>query len=297
MSETPAFSASDLFPVLDKACEQANLSAERAELLRLGENAIYLLPDEQVVVRIARSVDQLPRMRRELCVARWLDAGGVPTVRPYDLGQQPIVASEHPVSFWHAVSGGPTPDTADLARLLAGFHALNDCPCDLPAFEPLAKVMPRLEAATGVSDADRDFLGARCRELDERWRDLEFALPAGPIHGDAWTGNLLADREQVVLGDFEAAAIGPREWDLMPIAIAQSRYGLPADRYQQFVDAYGGFDVTEWSGYPVLREVRELGMTTWLMQMIRENTAIEAEFQNRVTSLREGDFARAWTTF
>jgi Ser/Thr protein kinase RdoA (MazF antagonist) len=282
---------------LDVACEQANLSAEHAGLLRLGENAIYLLADERVVVRIARSVDQLPRMRRELCVARWLTAAGVPSVRPYDLGQQPIVASEHPVSFWHAVSGGPTtPDHTDLARLLARFHALDDCPCDLPAFDPLTKVMPRLEAAIGVGDADRDFLAARCRELEVRWRDLEFALPAGPIHGDAWTGNLLVDDDRVVLGDFESAAIGPREWDLLPTAIAQSRYGLSADRYQQFVDAYG-FDVTEWSGYLMLREIRELGMTTWLMQMILESADIEAEFRRRVTSLREGDFARAWSTF
>ena len=37
-----------------------------------------------------------------------------------------------------------------------------------------------------------------------------FALPQGPIHGDAHTRNLLTDHGQVVLLDFESAAVGPR---------------------------------------------------------------------------------------
>ena len=56
----------------------------------------------------------------------------------------------------------------------------------------------------------------------------------GPIHGDAHTGNLLVDTGQVVLSDFQSAAVGPREWDLLPTAIALERYGLAEDRYQQF---------------------------------------------------------------
>lgn len=42
--------------------------------------------------------------------------------------------------------------------------------------------------------ADRDFLHARCQELDEQFPALTYALPRGPIHGDAHTGNLLTDR-------------------------------------------------------------------------------------------------------
>ncbi|MBO0825900.1 MAG: hypothetical protein J2P27_18905 [Actinobacteria bacterium] len=60
------------------------------------------------------------------------------------------------------------------------------------------------------------------------------------------TRNLLADRGQVVLLDFESTAIGPREWDLLPTAIAVDRYGLGEDAYRHFAEAYG-FDVRTWS--------------------------------------------------
>jgi hypothetical protein len=47
----------------------------------------------------------------------------------------------------------------------------------------------------------------------------------------------------------------------------------------------------------VLREVRELTMTTWIMQNIDESPVAAAEFALRVTSLRERDFERAWHYF
>jgi Ser/Thr protein kinase RdoA (MazF antagonist) len=258
---------------------------------------MFQLASDPVVVRIARSPDRLGRVQKELCVARWLAAADVPAVRVAEDVDQPIVADGHPVSFWRQVTGGdPEPTHADLARLLASFHALGDGPCDLPSFDPLGPSFKRLAGAAGIPDTDRDYLYERCTELAHQFRRLDFALPAGPIHGDAWAGNLLTDHGQVVLLDFESAATGPREWDLMPTAVAVERYGLPEERYEQFAAAYG-FDVRDWAGYTVLREVRQLTMTTWIMQNAGESAAVAAEFSLRVNSLRERDFARAWNTF
>jgi hypothetical protein len=100
----------------------------------------------------------------------------------------------------------------------------------------------------------------------------------------------------VVLLDFESTAVGPREWDLLPTAIGVERYGRREQQYREFAGTYG-FDVRAWAGYPVLREVRELTMTTWIMQNIAESPAVAAEFALRVTSLRERDFQRAWNFF
>jgi Ser/Thr protein kinase RdoA (MazF antagonist) len=249
-------------------------------------------------VRIARFAERLRQVERELCVARWLAAADVPAIRVYEeIGEQPLLVDGHPVSFWHTVTGGePTPTHIDLARLLASFHALGDCPCDLAAFDPLQAVESRLVNAAGIAAADRDFLRARCADISGQLQDLAFALPRGPIHGDAHTRNLLTDHGQVVLLDFEAAAIGPREWDLLPTAIGVDRYGAPEEQYQEFADAYG-FDVRAWAGYPVLREVRELTMTTWIMQNVAESDDITAEFALRVASLREKDLQRAWNFF
>ncbi len=288
------FSSTAVLPTLRDACARAGLASDGAELLRFGENAIYRLAAAPVVVRIARSADLLRRVERELCVARWLAAADVPAVGVWDEADQPIMVGGHPVTFWHSVTGGqPKPKHADLARLLARFHALRSCPCDLAAFEPLKTSESRLAKADDVSVADRDFLRARCADLTEQFQKLEFALPIGPIHGDAHTSNLLTDHGQVVLLDFEAVAIGPREWDLLPTSIARERFGLPEERYREFADAYG-FDVRAWHGYPVLREIRELTMTTWIMQNIGEDPAIAAEFALRVACLRERDFESAW---
>jgi hypothetical protein len=114
-------------------------------LLRIGENAIFRLASAPIVVRIARSADRLPRVRRELCVAHWLAAAQVPAVRVADEIGQPLMVEGHPVSFWYAVTGGdPIPTHVDLARLLAACHATRDCPCNLDTFEPLATSEPRL---------------------------------------------------------------------------------------------------------------------------------------------------------
>jgi Ser/Thr protein kinase RdoA (MazF antagonist) len=291
------FSSTAVLPTLEDACAQTGLDSDGAELLRLGENAIYQLATVPVVVRIARSADRLPRVRRELCVARWLAARNVPAVHVFNEIDQPILVNGYPVTFWHSVTGGdPVPNLIDLARLLAAFHKAQDCPCELASFDPLRTSESRLARAAAVADDDRDFLQARCDDLNGQLQHLVFALPRGPIHGDAHTSNLLTDHGQVVLLDFETAAVGPREWDLLPSAIGVERYGRPERDYREFAAAYG-FDVRAWPGYPVLREVRELTMTTWIMQNVAESPAAAAEFAVRVTSLRERDFRRAWHYF
>src|SRR6266487_1138947 len=89
----------------------------------------------------------MPRVERELCVARWLAAAGLPAVRACEQIDQPIMVNGHPVSFWRTVTGGePTPTHADLARLLVMFHSAGNCPCELVTFEPLG--------AQGTAQAD-----------------------------------------------------------------------------------------------------------------------------------------------
>ena len=58
-----------------------------------------------------------------------------------------------------------------------------------------------------------------------------------------------------------------------------------------------GLDVRAWDGYPVLRGIREVTMTTWIMQNVLESKAIADEFALRVACLREKDSERAWHFF
>jgi Ser/Thr protein kinase RdoA (MazF antagonist) len=293
--ESPAFTSSVTDDALTAACREAGLDVGGASLLRFGENAIYGLAQQPLVVRIARSAAKMPRVDRELCVARKLRAADIPAAKVYEKIGQPLLINGFPVTFWELLDGvGHRPQPKDLAELLGRFHKLYGFGCELPDFKPLRDVGPRVE--TNAPAQDRAFLLARCRELEARYKDLEFALPKGPIHGDAHTGNLMCDRGTVCLLDFEMVGNGPREWDLMPTAIGLERFGMPEAGYRAFVDSYG-FDVREWSGYGVLRDIRELTMTTWLMQNIGESPQIAAEYRLRVASLREKDLDRAWQAF
>lgn len=296
-SPTTAFTSSAAWDVLVRACEAFGLPSDGAELIRLGENAIFRLDVEPLVVRIGRSPERLPIMDRELCVARWLDNQHVPVARPFDGVAQPSVVDGHPVSLWHLVEQGKhRPGVEDLAILLRQVHSLSDCPCDVPALDPLAVVPQRLRDARGLEEADRAFLLDWCEQLQERYRNLQFALPTGFVHGDAHTGNLLGEAGRAVLTDFEGAARGAREWDLIGLTVSRARFGLSDQAYQRFCELYG-FDVTSWDGYSVLRQIRELYMTAWLIQNMEEGPAVAGEVALRIASIKNGDTSCEWHAF
>jgi Ser/Thr protein kinase RdoA (MazF antagonist) len=295
--EKGRLSAASAARSLALACREAGLSADGAELVRLGENAIYLLPAHGVAVRIARSAAHLAKVEKELRVARWLAEQGFPAVRvAEEINGQPMHVDGRVVTFWQAIQPNATePRIVDLAVLLRRFHSLPEPPIELPVFDPFAAVPDRLRNAA-VDTEDLHFLDSLHGDLREEYKKLEFAAPPGLIHGDAHRANVLICDGTPVLLDFEVVAIGPREWDLVPTALAVDRFQLDEPDYQSFVAAYGR-DVREWAGYPVLRAVRELTMTTWLMQNVHEGAAVAAEFVLRVASLREGDLGRAWHAF
>jgi hypothetical protein len=96
------FSAVTTARTLERACAAAGLDGGGAELLRLGENAIYRLASVPVVVRIARRY--LPDVRAEVAVARWLASADFPAVRLAGPADQPLVVDGRPVTFWKLIA-------------------------------------------------------------------------------------------------------------------------------------------------------------------------------------------------
>jgi len=280
------------------------LDATDAKLMRLGENAVYSLSSTPIVVRIARSMRSLDDASKEIRVAQWLQEADYPAARLADISNKagtPLVVDEHPISFWqHIDSSGASPTSADLGRLLHQLHALKlPSWLELPSFDPFAKVERRLQKAPASIDREEiSFLSSLLEKLRCELAVLDFSFPLGAVHGDAHPGNLMCtDAGDVVLIDFEAFCFGPREWDLS--LSAAYRYGfdwLTAEDYTSFVEAYG-FDVTQWPGFPVLRAIRELGMTTWLMQLVETDRRIEEEFSQRISDLLTGEMPRRWNPF
>jgi hypothetical protein len=111
-------------------------------------------------------------------------------------------------------------------------------------------------------------------------------------------GNVLRDEHgKPVVIDLDAFATGPREWDLIQTAIFYDRFGWhDRDEYVSFVDSYG-FDVMQWPGYEVLRDIRELHMVSWLIEIAGDDSQFSEEASKRIGSLRTGSSRRDWQPY
>ncbi|MFG2890859.1 aminoglycoside phosphotransferase family protein [Streptomyces sp. NPDC048248] len=271
-------------------------AAADARLLSLGENAVFALGDSGPVVRVGRSAELLERAERELAVARWLEAEGVPAVR----AAEPVAAlvEGHPVTYWHQLPEAVRPaGPGDLAALLRRVHALPEPPLALPRRELLGGVERWLRlAGDAVSAQDAEYLRGRRDAFAAAATALEPHLPRGPIHGDALTRNVHVGPDGPVLVDLETFSADLREHDLVVMALSRDRYGLAADAYDTFVSVYG-WDVRDWEGCAVLRGSRETASCAWVSQHAPGNPAALKEFRRRIASLREKDATVRWYPF
>lgn len=230
-------------------------------------------------------------------VGQWLAEHGVPAVRLLDGVDQPHQAAGYVATLWHEVPHvGPLPTGADLARLLRRLHALPPPGDPLPDWEPLAAVRARLDDADGVDPSDLAILNRRYDEVHTALAGLDYALPPGPIHGDAHLGNLIPGPDGPVLCDFDSTCTGPREWDLMTLAVGRLRFGYPPQDYRGLADGYG-FDVMRWPGFPVLQQARELKLVTVALPLLRTNPEVRAQFAVRMQTFRDGRQSARWAPF
>jgi Ser/Thr protein kinase RdoA (MazF antagonist) len=296
-----SFTSRNAAAALDEACVTAGLDAAGAELIRFGQNATYRLKDQPYVVRIARAADP-GRVRTEVAVARWLAGAGFPAVRLADISRvpQPFDAGGRLVTVWDLVDTSPQrPTMTDLATVLRDLHDLAPPDLELESLEPFRDLPDRLaRAPSSVAQDDVAFLHQRSGELSAAYAGLSFELPAGPIHGDAHPGNLIrAKSGVVVLADLESFTVGPREWDVALAAAYRYGFGWLSDSdYQAFTQVYG-YDVARAPCFPVLRSIREVNMTAWLMQNVDESGTVREEFRRRMADLRDPAARRRWRPF
>jgi aminoglycoside phosphotransferase (APT) family kinase protein len=297
-ADTAPLMVASSWEILRTACSIAGFTGNDARLMRLGENALFHLPEDGVVVRIARTMEYWADATKEVNIARWLAELRLPAAQVADV-LQPVSVRGHPVTFWHFIAGRPG-DRRDMATLGTVLRRLHATPppttFTLPHENVLGRVQQRIEAAA-VPCADKAILLQRLNDLEVELLHLRYPLHPAPTHGDAHSENLIISDGQPVLIDFERFAWGQPEWDL---AMTATEY-LTAkwwtdEEYGQFVDAYG-YDVTSWTaGFDVLRAAHELKMTTWLMQNIAQSHEIADEYQVRMRTLR-GEPSSGWRPF
>ncbi|MFE7097094.1 phosphotransferase enzyme family protein [Streptomyces erythrochromogenes] len=263
-------------------------------LLALGENAVFAVGD--LVVKVGREAALLERAARELAVADWFAASGIPAVRAAE--PKPRLVGGHPLTLWHRLADAVRPaGPEDLAVLLRAVHALPEPPFPLPARDLLGGVERWLRlAGDAIDPADAAYLRSRRDGFADAVAGLSPHLPPGPVHGDALPRNVHVGPDGPVLVDLETVSADLREHDLVVMALARDRYGMPAGEYEAFAAAYG-WDVRDWEGCAVLRGARETASCAWVAQHAPADPGALAEFRRRVASLRDGDPRARWRSF
>ena len=287
------------------ACRGAGLPGAGARLLKFTNNAVVALPAAGAVLRIAGSAEVRSRVPAVVAVARWLEDLQLPAVRLLPGVPQPLEVAGHLVTLWRAVEpasggGGREATIEDLAGILRALHEVGvPGPPAVGPWDVPGALRRRLAEAPGVSAADADFLAGELAAVEAglaALADVEPLLPPGLLHGDAFLGNLVPSPSGGLLCDFDGVACGPREWDLVPVAVGALRFDYGADLHRRFAHAYG-VDVIAWPGFPALRRLRELQLVTSVLPALEANPALRPQWRLRLDSLRARDPGVRWTPY
>ncbi|MFC9620167.1 aminoglycoside phosphotransferase family protein [Streptomyces sp. NPDC056930] len=277
-----------------RAARMSGLRSNQMIKLHQHATAVFLLPTERIVARVS-PVEHLSRLTTSVTLTRWLTNSGVPATEPADL-EQPVLAEGHVVTFWrHYPQPTPksTPNAEHLGRLLRQLHQLPQPPITLPKWTPLTSFTQTLAHANSVPDTQKDWLATRAHELIATFEELDYALTPGLVHGDAYPGNCLWDGDHALLGDWDEAAVGPREVDLANTYQGQ-RFGRTAAELETFGRAYG-YDITSWPGLPMLIRIRDMHtLSSYIRRADMGNAAAAHELGRRIATLQRDDTAAIW---
>lgn len=289
----------------------AGIDPAGAVLLRYTMNAVYRLPEANLVLRIAPATNR-SIVHRVAKTASRLAELDLPTVRLAPELHEPIETPDWAATAWTYLPQiqGQRHRQAELARPLLAFHSLNGLGFPLPHWNPIGRSESRLETAAAAQGEDLNYLqtwaagqvGLELSDLVGWLRKrfcsvraaaecTEWRLPTSVIHGDAHAGNLLTDaRGQSVLCDLDSVSIGPPEWDLVPAAHGVERFADPREQYDELSAAYG-FDLLASPTWPTLRSIRELQIVTSVIGGLPGRPDVADELANRLRSLIAGDTA------
>ncbi|PQD97968.1 phosphotransferase [Mycobacterium sp. EPG1] len=171
---------------------------------------------------------QNARQQRELDVAAWLDAHGVPVVPPSArVPRRPVRRDGFAMTFWELADVAEDHEPyrgVDLSYSVTLHEALRDYPAELPFLSPFNDGLPEMIAALrpqrGLTTSDIERARAEFDRLRAVLADREsfhraFAgVPVQPVQGDAPSHNVIRTRAGILFSDFEDITCGPVEWDL-----------------------------------------------------------------------------------
>jgi len=207
--------------------DRLDLTADNSELLHDGSNVLVRVGS--VVAKVATTTasvrpDAAAWQERDVTLARFAGARGVPVVRPCDV---PPAGPHHQdgfaITLWphtaHDQGGVTGPE--EVGVLLGRLHAsLADYGGALPDDGPMREIDDIL-GMLDPTDAPADVLSALRERAPLSMTRADRAAadwPVQALHGDAHPGNLLVTVDGPRWIDFEDAWRGPIAWDLAVLA-------------------------------------------------------------------------------
>lgn len=146
-----------------------------------------------------------------------------------------------------------------------------------------------------MNESERGWLLAHYDELRGRYDELPQPVSPCVIHGDAWQGNLVVPPSGVpTLLDLDKVSVGRPEWDLVQLAVDYTDFSrVPEAAYREFVDAYGGYDLTTQPSFRVLADIQELKWVGFALSRAEASETAARQARHRIACLR-GEVARPW---
>ncbi|MFI9311029.1 phosphotransferase enzyme family protein [Streptomyces triculaminicus] len=277
------------------ACRAMGLDTRGLASLRNHATAVFFLPFEDTVVRVSPSA-KTNEVRTAVTLTRWLVDQGFPATEPL---LQPVQLDAFTITFWkhYPQDQRAQPPAEHLGALLRQLHDLPPPPVDLPVYQPLASLSRAVASSTSLSQDIRTWLTETMTALLHAYEGLDSLLGTGLVHGDAYPGNTLWDGASVVrLGDWDEAAVGPRELDL-----ANTLQGIRFGRSQQTISAFTRayeYDPRTWDGLPVLIAIRDLHtLGSFIRRADTGDPQAGRQLQHRLDTLRAGNRSARWDTF
>ena len=251
---------------------QHGVICSEPELLKDGANVLVFLRPAPVVARVATTTALVRHpvsdwLARDLAMARFLAAKGVPVVAPSaELPAGPHQKGGFALSFWEYVEHdrGHVASVDQAGGMLRELHAAlraGGTELELPWMGPLGEIpgwIDWLEERNLLPVEDCSMLRRSQAALVERVQAAGGGQQA--LHGDAHLGNLLKTPHGLLWGDFEDACFGPPSWDLACFA------WTARDGVDEVLRSYGG-NLSRADLAPFLA-ARELEAVVWYQVLI-----------------------------
>ncbi|MFD0361345.1 phosphotransferase enzyme family protein [Nocardia sp. GCM10030253] len=282
---------------LRAACKEFGVNDEGARLLHHRSNAVWLLPTQNVVARLAPNTSyRRERADAAIAVTRWLESVEQPIALTPVAGRQPAANPDAIATFWPYRPSDTQAGPADLGALVRRLHTVGEPPFPVPRYQPLRRLFEALalddkRSVSALASKDRAWLRDRADTVVAEFHRTRFPLGEGLIHVDVHSENAVSDRGRWVLIDWDQCCIGPRELDL--VNGLPDHFHQPVNDRNLFAAAYG-YDLLEWPGWTLLRDLTELHSVASYIRLAPSKPAAAAELRCRFQSLRTGDDAAIW---